>query len=134
MVLDTNVLLASLATSSPLRWVFDRVLDGRVGLIVSTEIVLEYEEVPARRTRPAIAAHVVRALLSLSQTRRVAPAFRWHLVPADPDDDKFVDAALAGGADALVAEDAHFDAVRSTAFPRVNVWSVNDLNRALHDG
>lgn len=96
VVLDTSVLLASIGMRSPLRWLFDALLDGRFAVVVSTPILLEYEEILARPTTPDIAGDVLRALLALFTAETVEPRFRWRLPPGDPDDEKFVDAALAG--------------------------------------
>ena len=63
--------------------------------------------------------------------KRVEPRFHWRLVTADPDDDKFVDAYLAAGADALVTHDAHFDILKDLDFPPVTVLSADEFKEAL---
>ncbi len=131
VVLDTNVLLASIGTRSPLRWLFDALLDGRFTLVVSTPVLLEYEEVLARQTTAYIAGNVLRALLALPTAETVEPRFRWRLPPGDPDDEKFVDAALAAGADAVVTNDGHFDALADLDFPAVRVLTPEAFRRAL---
>ena len=94
IVLDTNVLLASIGTRSPYRRLFDALLDEAFTLCLSTAILLEYEEVIARKASPAVAANVVRLLVAAPNAEYVTPHFRWHLIAADPDDNKFVDVAL----------------------------------------
>ncbi len=131
VVLDTNVLLASIGTRSPLRWLFDALLGGRFNLVVSTPILLEYEEVLARQTTADVAGNVLRALLALPTAETVEPRFRWRLPPGDPDDEKFVDAALAAGADAVVTNDGHFDALAGFDFPAVRVLTPEAFRRAL---
>ena len=91
-------------------------------------ILLEYEEVIGKRTRPEIAQSVLGALLALP---RVEPRFHWRLIAADPDDDKFVDACLAAGADALVTHDTHFDVLADLDFPLVTLLSAAAFQRAL---
>ena len=39
---------------------------------------------------------------------RVEPAFRFSVITVDPDDNKFVDSAIAAAADFVVTEDQHF--------------------------
>jgi uncharacterized protein len=56
---------------------------------------------------------------------------RWQLIAADPEDDKFVDAAVAGGADALITYDRHFDVLTTVSFPRVNVLTPEMLRPLL---
>ena len=131
IVLDTNLLLASIAKTSPYRWLFDAVLDGRLALCVSTEILLEYEEVIGRRSTPDVAANVLRALDLLPETVRVEPAYRWSLIVEDPDDDKFVDAAVAASASAVVTHDAHFGVLARVPFPRITVLRAEDLKVLL---
>lgn len=120
VVLDTNVLRASTGSRSGLRWLFDAVIGGRLGLFVSTEILLEYEEVLARKTTPAVADGVPRALFALPTADPVVPRFRWRLPPGDPDDETFVDALLGSGADALVTNDAHFGPLAALDVPLVH--------------
>jgi len=47
VVLDTNVVLSSLGSRSPLRWLFEAFLHQRFIMLVSTEILLEHEEILA---------------------------------------------------------------------------------------
>lgn len=131
VVLDTNVLLPSIRRRSRLRWLFDALLDGEFTLVASTPILLEYEEVIGERTTPEVAENVLHALLSLPNVERVEPRFHWRLITADPDDDKFVDAYLAAGADVLVTHDAHFDVLESLDFPPVAILSAEAFQEAL---
>ena len=131
VVLDTNVLLASIGSRSALRWLFDALLDGRFTLLVSTPILLEYEEVIARMTAPAVSDGVLRALMVLPTVEHIVPRFRWRLPPGDADDEKFVDAALAAAADAIVTHDAHFGVFESLDFPTVRVLSAEAFRAAL---
>lgn len=47
VVLDTNVLLVSIGRRSPFRPIFDALLQQRLMLVVSTGILLGYEEILA---------------------------------------------------------------------------------------
>ena len=62
IVVDTNVLLVSIGRKSRHNWLFQAFLEERFTLLVSTEILLEYEEIITRRTRPEIAADVLKTL------------------------------------------------------------------------
>ena len=48
IVLDTNILLASISKYAPYKWVFDAFIDERFTLCVTTEIMAEYEEILER--------------------------------------------------------------------------------------
>ena len=42
---------------------------------------------------------------------RVEPQFRFNIITADKDDNKFVDCAIAANADFVITEDQHFTAL-----------------------
>ena len=131
VVLDTNVLLVSLSQRSPYHGLFRALRERRYTLCLTTPIALEYEEVVARH----MGRETAEALMSfLSVARNIAWVhryYRWHLIEADPDDDKFVDCAVAAGAAFLVTEDRHFDALQRVPFPRVTVIGVAAFREAL---
>ncbi len=87
-----------------------------------------------QRTTPEVAQNVLSALLALPNVERVDPRFHWRLILADPDDDKFVDAYIAAGADALVTHDAHFDVLSNIDFPPVTVLSAEAFLQRLSEG
>jgi uncharacterized protein len=127
VAIDTNVILVLFGRNSRYRFLADALAQERYTLLVSTEIMLEYEEVLCRRQHP-LQAHA--ALLFLQNAVCVQPVdvfYRWNLIHADPDDNKFVDCAIAGNADAIVSEDAHFDTLKNIPFPAVKVLSVAEF-------
>jgi putative PIN family toxin of toxin-antitoxin system len=132
-IVDTNVFIASIGRTSPYRWLFDALLEGDFRLCLSTPILLEYEEVLADKTTPAVSRNVSGLLLALPNVARVRPHYRWRLIKADPDDNKFVDAALAAGAACIVTHDAHFDALREKDFPSVRVLSAEGFRVFLNE-
>ena len=69
---------------------------------MTTPIVLEYEEVIAAHMGLDVAETVIQILERAANVRRQQVYYRWGLIQADPDDNKFVDCVLAGGADYLV--------------------------------
>lgn len=131
IVLDTNILIAAIGSTSPYRWLFDAFLDSAFSLCVSTPILLEYEEVLARKTSPLVARNVLSLLLIAPNVERIEPRFHWHLISADPDDDKFVDTALMANVDAVVTHDAHFDVLKTLDFPRLQVLTAEEFRRLL---
>lgn len=86
VVLDTNVLLTSLGRRSPTRPIFDALLSQRLTLVVSTGILLEYEEILAQRNGPAVAYNVLEALVNLRNISRQETRYNWRLPFIDPDD------------------------------------------------
>jgi predicted nucleic acid-binding protein len=58
---------------------------------------------------------------------RVNPTFRFNLITADPDDNKFVDCAIIAGATYIVSNDRHFNELRNYNFPKVEVRNLAEF-------
>ena len=69
IVVDTNVLLVSLPNQSPYHWLFQAIRNGILRIAVSTEILLEYEEVITAKIGGEHTAATLRALLLLYSKR-----------------------------------------------------------------
>ncbi len=113
VVIDTNVVSVMFRANHPCRPILEAWVAGRFAWAVTTEILLEYEEVLARIGRPGRARSLLDGVDKVAEARgnlrRISPSFRFRLITADPDDDKFADCAIAAGADFLITEDHHFD-------------------------
>ena len=133
IVLDTNVLLVSVSARSRYHWAFRALIDQCATLCLSTEIALEYEEVLAEHMGRAAANDVMEFFEVAPNVEWVRSAYRWRLVTADPDDDKFADCAVASGA-TLVSEDRHFDPIRDLDFPPLHVVGIEGFRQLLAEG
>ncbi len=131
VVLDTNILLVSISSKSPYHWLFQNLLTGRFDLYVTTDILMEYEEIIATKYHPQVAKDVLRTLLKLPNVHRQFVYSRWNLIANDPDDDKFVDCAIAGNVHYLVSQDKPFDVLKNIAFPRVTVLNLESFKVIL---
>lgn len=127
VVLDTNCLLVSISKYGEAYPVWRGFLEGQYILCVSTEILEEYEEIIAKMTTPDIARNVVDAILKRKNVERVDPYYHWHLIKADPDDNKFVDCAFAANATYIVSDDSHFDELRGIDFPKLLVLKLKEF-------
>jgi putative PIN family toxin of toxin-antitoxin system len=127
VVIDTNCLLQIIARKSPYRPIWDAFLSGRFALCVSNEILDEYQEVLGLQITPTIAENIVLLILNQKNVRLIDPHFRMGLITSDPDDNKFVDCAFAAGADYLVSEDSHFNVLRRTPFPQLNLVTLDEF-------
>ena len=118
--LDTNVFLQIFGQRQPFYPILRSLLDGRITLAVSTPILLEYEEVTARLSGKDRWRDIVMLLDLLAELhgniRRVEPQFRFGIITADPDDNKFSDCAIAAEAEFVITEDRHFDALKSAGY------------------
>ncbi|GAB4491166.1 MAG: putative toxin-antitoxin system toxin component, PIN family [Saprospiraceae bacterium] len=131
IVLDTNVLLVSLSPFSQYAPIFDALLTGRFTLLLSNEVITEYEEVIAQRYDRKTVQDVLRLLVSLQNAELIAPHYHWKLIINDPDDDKFVDLAVAGNADSIVTNDRHFNVLTQISFPVVKTMKAEEFLEML---
>lgn len=132
VVLDTNVLLVALPSHSSFHRLYQAVVEGRLTLYVTTETLAEYEEQISRRLGVARTEVQLRELLNLPAVHELTVYYKWHLLTdIDADDDKFVDCAVACGADYLVTNDRHFDKLRDVPFPTVNVIKAEEFMKLL---
>lgn len=132
IVLDTNCLLMSLPKRSPYRKVWDEFLAGRLVFCVSNEIIEEYFEILSQKVGFGIASNVIAAILNNRRgVELVSPHYRFGLIKADPDDNKFTDCAVTAGAELIVSNDSHFAILRTIAFPKVEVASLQEFAAEL---
>lgn len=131
IVLDTNCLLASLSKRGAYYNVQKGLLEGKYTLCVSNEILEEYEEIIAQKTTPVIALNVVQALLNAPSVELIDAFFRFELIQKDPDDNKFVDCAIAGNATYVVSNDAHFDILKEIDFPKLILKNLQEFSAML---
>ena len=131
IVLDTNCLLVSISKYGEAYPVWRGFLEGKFTLCVSTEILEEYEEIIASMATPDVARNVVDVILKRKNVERIDPHYHWHLITADPDDNKFVDCAFTAGAVYIVSDDAHFDVLRDITFPKLLVLKLREFLETL---
>lgn len=131
VVLDTNVLIMSISKGSPFHSVWTEFLSGRYTICYTTEILLEYEEVLARKVSSAFANAVLTAIVGAINTIEVEDYYKMQLITADPDDNKFVDCAFAANAHYIVSEDHHYDLLRNIDYPRIEVIDIDNFVKIL---
>ena len=82
-------------------------LERKFDLVLSTEIILEYEEKLGDFYSPVYAETIIQVIINLPNLVYVNPvSFNWQLIDRDPDDNKFVDAYVAAGADFIISDDS----------------------------
>ena len=125
IVLDTNSLIQSIPPKSRYHHIWLSFLDGTNELCVSTEILEEYEEILQRLTDEDTAQLVIELIINNPYTLFLTPYYKFNLISEDPDDNKFVDCAIAANAKFIVSEDHHFDVLKSCTFPKVDVIGLD---------
>lgn len=131
LVLDTNVFLVSILPRHKYWWVFEGIIHQRYTLLVSNEILTEYLEKCIQKYGDSLSNEKLEFLLEFSNVELVTPYYRWELIPNDPDDNKFVDCAVAGQADFLVTHDKHFNILADIPFPKVKTIRLDTLEKLL---
>jgi len=132
IVLDTNVLLVAISTKSGYFPIFDAFLAGEIQLCVTTDILNEYAELLSTKFHPKVMTNIMQVFDKSPDVLHITKYYNWQLIKADPDDDKFVDCAIAANADYLVTNDKHFKVLEEIVFPPVNVISAENFLPLIH--
>lgn len=127
VVLDTNCLIMAISSRSHYHKIWESFLAGDFCLCVSNEILEEYAEVIARNISINAARYILYTIMERKNVRQITPFYRWNLIQADPDDNKFVDCAIASNAKFIVTEDHHFNVLREISFPSVDIINIDDF-------
>ena len=127
LVVDTNSLIQCISRRSRYHDLWLSFLDGRNVMCVSTEILSEYAEILERYTSPEFAEAALGVITNNPYTLFVTPYYHFHLIAADPDDDKFVDCAVACNAKFVVTDDNHFDVLKRVDFPKLNIIDLDEI-------
>jgi len=131
VVIDTNVFLISIPKISKYRPIFDGLLKRKYNLAISESILQEYLEIIGEKTTGQIAQNIGELLLSLENVEKTDIYFRWNLIQADPDDNKFVDCAISARVRFVVTNDKHFKELKDIEFPPVEVINADDFLEEL---
>jgi predicted nucleic acid-binding protein len=93
---------------------------------------MEYEEMLIRFYSSKIAGNIMNFIFYSVNAVLIMPHFRWNLIAADPDDNKFVDCALNAGANYIVTNDRHFNILKNIDFPRIKVIDIIAFKNRLN--
>ena len=108
VVVDTNVLISGVFFGGMPSQVLEAWRDGRIGLVVSPEILEEYRRVGEELAAqfPGVSLAPLLALLVMT-AEIIEPPGLPEQVSRDPDDDKFIACALAGDCQLIISGDRH---------------------------
>ncbi|RZL62188.1 MAG: putative toxin-antitoxin system toxin component, PIN family [Pedobacter sp.] len=113
IVLDSNVLISSLGLKSSLRPIWNSFINGHYQLVVSEDILKEYEEIMQLYSARGVAEVVMEIFIESTDVIFQKVFYNWHAISADPDDNKFFDVAVASNVDFLVTNDQHFNVIKT---------------------
>ncbi len=131
VVLDSNILLVAIGRMSKYKLIWTTFIDGKYQLIVSDDVIYEYEEILQQRSAPGIAEIMMEIFLESPQVIHQQIYYAWNAIKTDPDDNKFFDIAIAGNADYLITNDAHFNVLKQLEFPTVKVINADEFLNLL---
>jgi len=129
IVLDTNCLVACLPVTSPYYCLWEAFRNMKITLCYTTDIINEYSEILARFYNQRFVNDIINELLLSPNVIKVNSYYKWNLITADPDDNKFVDCALNVGADYIVTNDRHFNVLKTLDFPPIKVIDIETFKR-----
>lgn len=100
-------------------------------LILSNEIIEEYEEKLVWFYSEYFAEIVLDELLNLPLTEQPEAFYKWQLIEEDKDDNKFVDVAIASNADYIITNDKHFKILFNIPFPKVQAITIQEFKKVI---
>ncbi|HKP52746.1 MAG TPA: putative toxin-antitoxin system toxin component, PIN family [Chloroflexia bacterium] len=113
VVIDTNVVISRALSNkgAPAR-IIEQWVSGAFELVISEDILAEYQRALGyehiRKRRIAIPDEISTLLSKIKEVGTfVVPDDALDVISRDPDDNKFLECAIAGGADYIVSGDAH---------------------------
>ena len=130
VVIDTNVLRATIKKSNFEHFIYEAFKSEAFLWVVSTEILMEYEEKLTEFYSSYTAQLVLGVLENANNTVFTEPSFKWDLIIEDPDDNKFSDLAISSNA-YLVTRDKHFKIFNKIQFPKLTVVSPEEFREII---
>ncbi|GAB3951566.1 hypothetical protein GCM10028805_31950 [Spirosoma harenae] len=136
VVIDTNVLLVAISSRSRYHPIYRSFLDELYTVCVTTDMLDEYEEILgySQHLGADKAQYVLETIDNAPNVICATRYYRWNLIKADLDDNKFVDFALACNADYIITNDGHFDVLKELPFPKVAIVSADEFLTILSSG
>ena len=131
VVVDTNVLIASIGLKSPYRLIFDKIKTRELEIALSNDILSEYNEILSLKMNKSIADNLIKFFNFSSNVIKINIFFFWELMTNDPSDNKFVDCYIASNSDFIITNDKHFEILNRNEFPKVNIISADDFLELL---
>ena len=131
VVLDTNILFALLTRHSKYKEILDHFVEGSFTWCVTTDILTEYTEIIGKYLGKPYVDYFLEIIDHAENMEFVTTYYRWRLIKDDPDDDKFVDCAIACNAKYIVSQDKHFKILKTIPYPKIEVIDIQTFMEEL---
>jgi len=130
VVLDTNTLISALGWEGKPHQVLGMCMRKQVELILSSPIIEELEVV-MNYPKFGFSEEMKREFLAelIECARIVSPAQKVQVIANDPEDNKFVECAIAGEANYIVSGDGHLLSLRE--YRGIRIINASDFLKAL---
>lgn len=92
---------------------------------------MEYEEIIGEHMGKKIVEYVLQLIENAPNVKWITKYYKWNLIEADADDNKFVDCAIACDAKYLVSNDKHFKILKDVPFPKVEVLNAEQFKAII---
>ena len=129
-VYDTNVLISAFIGRGAPYKALDAVYAGKVRLVISPDMLFEFEDVLSRPKFHYTDKHIRRILTIVFKVAKVVePDFSVDVVKEDPSDNRVIEAALSGKAKYIVTGDSHLLSLKKVE--NIEIISVKNFLRIL---
>lgn len=129
-VIDTNVLISAFMTYGKSRKVLDKVFGGKIRLLNSPAILLEFEEVLSREKFGLTRAQVQKIVsLLIRSSEVIEPKTKITFIIEDPDDNKLLECAIDGRAKYIITGDKHLLKIRE--YKNIRIVNPNSFLRKI---
>jgi len=129
-VFDTNVLVSGMVFAGRSKLLIDAVLEGKITLILSMQMIREFKRVIAR-DRFKLSENqqntLTNFILRIGNVVKIKSRFR--VVREDPSDDTILRAAYDGKADYIVSGDEQLLALKE--FKGIKIITVSEMSELL---
>ena len=127
VVIDTNILLPCLSQRSSMHWLFKEILNEKLTLCVTTDILNEYAEIFERKLGSKTAVAFLDLITTLPNLVLIDKYYFWQAIDVDPDDNKFVDCAVSARAQFLITDDTDFNGLRRKPLFEVEIVRFSEF-------
>lgn len=131
VVIDTNILVMALSSKSPFHDIISKLKEGVYELVVTNDVLLEYEEIITIKYGEFSAKLFLILIEELPNVHFIRTYFHFNIIEQDPDDNKFIDASFAANAQYLVTEDSHFKILKKVEYPQIDVIGIEEFLKIL---
>ena len=118
-----------LAPNYKYHWIYKAVIENKFDLVLSNEILTEYQEQIAIRYGLKRTDASLDHLLFLPNVILKNPSYLWQLVENDKDDNKFIDCYIASQSDYIISNDHHIHQIKNSNFPKVSVLKYIEFEK-----